>query len=324
MRKIPITWAAPLGALLMAACSSATTGDNTAFAGPSKEDAATGGGAGSVDIGAGGTNGLVLNIGDADFSPTDAGFVGIMGDGALPSDFTASDKGGFKLGTAASADASAPDPGTNGGGCGSTLVGITRDFMDTHLDFEHVNASGKGTVEITLGADRKPVYAGKKAWTTTQENFDQWYRNVDGINMPYYIYLFFVPNAGVYTFASTSFFPLDGAGFGNQGRDHNFHFTTELHTQFRYNGGETFAFTGDDDLFVFINKKLAIDLGGVHGAQSDKVSLDAKATELGIEKGNVYDLDLFQAERHTSRSNFQVDTNLDFVNCGIIIPTDVK
>jgi fibro-slime domain-containing protein len=47
-------------------------------------------------------------------------------------------------------------------------------------------------------------------------------------------------------------------------------------------------------------------------------------SDLGIEKGNVYDLDLFQAERHTSQSNFRVDTNLDFVNCGIIIPTDVK
>ena len=32
-----------------------------------------------------------------------------------------------------------------------------------------------------------------------------------------------------------------------------------------------------------------------------------------------YDLDLFHAERHTNESNFRVDTNLAFVNCGTII-----
>ena len=124
----------------------------------------------------------------------------------------------------------------------------------------------------------------------------------------------------MFTFHSSSFFPVDDKGFGNQNRNHNFHFTTELHTQFKYAGGETFHFTGDDDVWVYINGKLAIDLGGVHGAEDAEVNLDAKSSELGIETGKIYPLDLFQAERHTSESNFRVETNLDFVNCGIIIP----
>ncbi|MGZ3474929.1 MAG: fibro-slime domain-containing protein, partial [Polyangiales bacterium] len=77
-----------------------------------------------------------------------------------------------------------------------------------------------------------------------------------------------------------------------------------------------FEFTGDDDLWVYINRKLAIDLGGVHGAENGKIDLDARAGELGITKGKVYQLDFFFAERHTTESNFRIDTTLDFVDCG--------
>jgi fibro-slime domain-containing protein len=203
-------------------------------------------------------------------------------------------------------------------------------MKDTHPDFEHLCCGDtRGGVAATIGGDQKPVYGGTGPIYGTNNGpelmsgpteFDQWYRNVDGINSPYVIYFFFVPNGGVFTFHSSAFFPLDGLGWGNENRNHNFHFTTELHTRFQYRGGETFRFTGDDDVWVFINGQLAIDLGGVHAAEDAQVSLDARAQDFGIEVGKVYPFDLFQAERHTSESNFRVDTNLDFVNCGIIIP----
>lgn len=87
---------------------------------------------------------------------------------------------------------------------------------------------------------------------------------------------------------------------------HNYHFTYEINTKFTYSGGETFSFTGDDDLWVFIDDELVIDLGGVHGALSSSVSLDS----LGLTVGNDYTLDLFFAERHTSASNFKIETSL--------------
>ena len=106
------------------------------------------------------------------------------------------------------------------------------------------------------------------------------------------------------------YFPLDNAGFDvgacldyNQGHDnkrHNFRFTTELHTKFKYQGGEVFSFFGDDDVWVFINKKLALDLGGVHSRMEGTVNLDANANNLGLVVGQIYSMDLFQAERFGS------------------------
>ena len=83
-----------------------------------------------------------------------------------------------------------------------------------------------------------------------------------------------------------------------------------------------FTFRGDDDVFVFVNNQLAVDLGGIHGPVSGSVDLDAQADELGLTEGEVYTLDLFQAERNPGGSNFRIDTSLDFKSCGIL-PVDV-
>jgi fibro-slime domain-containing protein len=115
---------------------------------------------------------------------------------------------------------------------------------------------------------------------------------------------------GQFTYDNPAFFPIDDVGWGNEGNEHNYHFTLELHTVFTYKGGEVFTFRGDDDLFVFINKKLAIDLGGVHGPQMGSAVLDELAGQLGIVPGNEYTLDFFFAERHLQDSNFRIETTI--------------
>lgn len=193
-----------------------------------------------------------------------------------------------------------------------TLTGVVRDFLDTHPDFENGLGFDPGIVSSALGADGKPVYTGLAGNPTThgQAAFDQWYRDVPGVNLSAPLSITLdngVPApGGTYTYANSAFFPIDGALLGNQGRSHNFHFTFELHTEFTYQAGQLFSFTGDDDLWVFIDDQLVIDLGGVHGAMSSSVSLDT----LGLTPGTDYDLDLFFAERHTSASNFRIDTSI--------------
>jgi fibro-slime domain-containing protein len=197
--------------------------------------------------------------------------------------------------------------------CG-TLTAILRDFRVDHPDMEEAVADDRGLVEVDLGSDNKPVYAPAGATTTVsgQASFDQWYRDVAGVNMHFEqpLPLTEAP-AGTFTFESDAFFPLDNLGFGNQGNNHNFHFTTEIHGTFTYRGGEQFTFEGDDDVFVFVNKKLGLDLGGVHGVQMATIDFDAKAAELGITIGSVYQLDVFHAERHLSESNFRMVTTID-------------
>jgi fibro-slime domain-containing protein len=260
--------------------------------------------------------------GGGSFNPNPGG----GGDGG-PLNGTPGVFGSYELGDPVTGD-NVPTPATGNTttGCGKILTGVVRDFQDSHPDFETFSGTSAtlNMVEDTLGAASKPVYADdpSRDQSTGEANFNQWYRNVSEVNRPYYVKIELEQNGDIATFESDAFFPLDGEGFGNQGREHNYHFTTEFHTEFQYNGGETFRFTGDDDLWVFINRKLAIDLGGLHPELSAEVRLDEVAGQLGIETGKVYELSLFHAERHTEHSHFRVDTTMTFVNCGKIPPVE--
>jgi fibro-slime domain-containing protein len=198
------------------------------------------------------------------------------------------------------------------------LQAVVRDFDDTHPDFERAQGGvgvDPGLVEFELGSDDKPVYAGGSGTLTSSgpEYFDQWYRDVPGVNQSMALDLQLVAEGAdlvFFVYDDRSFFPIDGQLLGNQGRNHNYHFTLEAVTSFTYLGGEEFTFSGDDDMFVFINRRLAIDLGGLHQSLTSSVDLDQRAAELALTPGAIYPLHFFFAERHTVESNFTIRTTI--------------
>jgi fibro-slime domain-containing protein len=213
-----------------------------------------------------------------------------------------------------------------------------------HPDFEG-NFAGADVaprlVADALGNDGKPVMDGRcsdaqpATWTdaaacpygqmlTTQASFDEWYNDTAGVNVavPSTLLLPRLANGSyVYDSGGDGFYPIDNLGqtaapireslaqadpVVNDGLQHNFGFTTELRYFFQYRGDETLTFSGDDDLWIFVNRRLALDVGGLHTRTERALDLGTAAARLGLTNGGVYEIALFQAERHSAGSNFKL------------------
>lgn len=114
------------------------------------------------------------------------------------------------------------------------------------------------------------------------------------------------------------FFPEDNIAGGEtmnneQNEPRNYHFTLRSGGTFVYRKAKNlyFDFSGDDDVYLFINNRLALDLGGAHKKASKRIELNAMADQLGLEDGKTYNFDFFYMERHTTGSNLRINTNID-------------
>lgn len=157
---------------------------------------------------------------------------------------------------------------------------------------------------------------------TNANSFSQWYRDVPGVNMSMQVPLvlqrmgdsnsyFFHAHDVSGTSQKEGFFPIDNKLLNDMDStyNHNYFFTFELDTEFvvEKGAGQVFTFFGDDDVWVYINGRLVIDLGGVHSAVKQSIAIDRLDW---LKDGERAELKLFFAERHLTESNMRIETNL--------------
>jgi fibro-slime domain-containing protein len=220
---------------------------------------------------------------------------------------------------------------------GTTTVGLVAEYLNDQgkpvssgdlrgykIQSEYRDSQGRNInpsmFDASLGDSQGTLATGSSSnGFTSAERFDQWYRDTPGVNLSTTIQLTLnrVPGTDRYVFDSDfdiehgtgGFFPINGSLFGDYQIDRNYHFTTEINTEFAYhrNTGQVFKFTGDDDVWVYIGGRLVVDLGGLHPKREQFLDLDRLDW---LTDGQTYSLDIFHAERHYSGSNFRIETTL--------------
>ena len=129
---------------------------------------------------------------------------------------------------------------------------------------------------------------------------------------------------------ATGLFPLDNASGYLTSPDynkymdeagssyHNFHYSMYSHANFVYESDKDlyFDFVGDDDVYLFIDGKLVMDIGGAHLAVHKTMELDDYAASMGLEDGKSYSFDFFYLERCTGYSNLAIETNIRLLEDG--------
>ncbi len=245
---------------------------------------------------------------------------------------------------------------------GDGVAGIANFMLGANGVPEHGPTCTAGTANPSFNVTYCDPGATTPTWDKTVDYYSAWYvdtsysktivqtltltAQVNGVNSPA------PPNATAcntganpdctsFGFSSGAFFPIDNMGWGNTpGETHNYGFTSQTRYWFEYTGTATLSFNGDDDVWVFINKRLAVDLGGLHQSSPTSITLDAtngtgyvcdfvspgpsagqtllqacssvnktgggRTVDLGLVIGKVYEIVVFQSERRRSASNYRL------------------
>lgn len=96
----------------------------------------------------------------------------------------------------------------------------------------------------------------------------------------------------------------------------NYNLSLEGHAQFVYHtdANQYFTFTGDDDVYLYINGVRVLDIGAAHSIAKVGININDVAEVCGLTDGGTYSFDFFYLERHGTAANFGIETNIQMAD----------
>ncbi len=196
----------------------------------------------------------------------------------------------------------------------------------------------KGMVDYELDDNFLPVLmAGNLMSNRGLGDTKRWFSEVEGESASYVgaLKMEYAGEGAVFSFKRDEFYPLDDADF-SQGDvvnldGHNHLFTMGFTVPFTVlaSGNESFEVVADDDTFVFVDNKLAIDLGGIHDAVMGRFVIQKNGevyaasgdeelafTGITLKEGDSSSVRVFHADRDAGGSVF--DVNFTGMNITIV------
>ncbi|MGL1901215.1 MAG: fibro-slime domain-containing protein [Fibrobacterales bacterium] len=207
-----------------------------------------------------------------------------------------------------------------------------------------VHTASEGMVRTTLSSEGLPALAKNVCTNSTLGSW--WTKTGTAKNVEL---SFTHTGDNVYSFrtAIEGFFPLDDCIDGGSEMDiladslivgktcsvsqaaRNYGFAGHISREFYYVAAgadeQNFKFSGDDDVFVFLNDQLILDIGGVHKPVKGEFNLEnavnyinsnSETREDSVQTGDIVKFDFFIAERRKTGSQADITINIPCLTAG--------